>query len=81
MYKLHRFPGVSNLEYATVDHTCVRKGISIKQKLDKKKNIFSNNKSITLISEFTVSYILIIILTYEVVIIYTKTLCIGLETT
>lgn len=39
MYKLHRFPGVSNLEYATVDHTCVRKGISIKQKLDKKKNI------------------------------------------
>ena len=39
MYTLHHFPGVSNLEHATVDHTCVRKGKSIKQKLDKKKNI------------------------------------------
>jgi hypothetical protein len=37
MYTLHRFLGVSNLEHAPVDLTCVRKGRYIKQKLDKKK--------------------------------------------
>ena len=39
MYTLHRFLGVSNLEHAPVDLTCVRKGRYIKQKLDKKKSI------------------------------------------
>jgi hypothetical protein len=59
---LHRFLGVSNLEHAPVDLTCVRKGRWIKQKLDKKKSIKNarlnyydrNNKNIALISEFTV---------------------------
>ena len=38
MYTLHRFLGVSNLEHAPVDLTCLRK-VEIKQKLDKKKSI------------------------------------------
>ena len=39
MYTLHCFLGVSNLEHAPVDLTCVRKERCIKQKLDKKKSI------------------------------------------
>ena len=39
MYTLHHFLGVSNIEHAPVDLTCVRKERCIKQKLDKKKSI------------------------------------------